>query len=243
MNPPIRPLLSLEILLLLGAILFASALTFTILVRRWTTQRHRVAMSEWGRQRGFKLDVSADVASMGPPLNVLRGYFPKPAVCLDDGRTRMIAVIADPPLPTGRTQGERESTDRPPDAQVVEYQTPRAAVTGQLTWRLLLRRIEPTLRPAGLRPTNAKHSFLDLFSLSSFTGGGTDRFVLFASDTEAAREFPTHAVRSLTPPDVGILVQDGVLVLDFSSRPFDDLEFSRMNALADQLAQKLTKPG
>jgi len=106
-----------------------------------------------------------------------------------------------------------------------------------------LRRIEPTLRPAGLRPTHDRYSFLDLFSLSSFTGGGMDRFVLFASDSEAARDFPTHAVQSLTPADVGVLVQDGTLILDFSSRPFDDLEFNRMNALADQLAQKLTKPG
>ena len=47
----------------------------------------------------------------------------------------------------------------------------------------------------------------------------------------------------MVPPDVGVLVQGDVLVLDFSARPFDDLEFNRMSALADQLAQKLTKPG
>ena len=219
-RPLIAPLLSLEILALLGVILFGSALTFSILVRRWTTQRHRVAMSEWGRQRGFRLEIAADVRTFGAPLNVLGGYNPQPAVCLDDGRTRILAVVADPPARPDGLPG-----------------------TGQVTWRLLLRRIEPTLRPAGLRPTGARHSFLDLFSLSSFAAGGTERFMLFAADSEAAREFPTHAVQSLTPGDVGVLVQDGAMVLDFSSRPFDDLEFNRMNALADQLSQKLTKPG
>jgi len=241
MNPPIRPLLSWEILLLLGAILFASALTFTILVRRWTSQRLRVAMTEWGRQRGFRLDMAADVGTFGPPLNVLERYSPQPAICLDDGRTRILAVLADPPARVERREGDDPSQ---PQAEVLDYQSNRSrAGTGQVTWRLLLRRIEPTLRTAGLRPTHDRHSFLDLFSLSSFTAGGSDRFVLFASDSEAAREFPTHVLASLTPADVGVLVQDGALVLDFSSRPFDDLEFNRMNALADQLAQKLTKPG
>jgi hypothetical protein len=237
----IRPLLSWEILLLLGAILFASALTFTILVRRWTSQRHRVAMTEWGRQRGFQLEMSANVGTFGPPLNVLKQYSPQPAICLDDGRTRIVAVLADPPASVGPRQGEDASQ---PQAEVLEHESDRSRRgTGQVTWRLLLRRIEPTLRTAGLRPTHDRHSFLDLFSLSSFTGGGSDRFVLFASDSEAAREFPTHVLASLTPADVGVLVQDDALVLDFSSRPFDDLEFDRMSALADQLAKKLMKPG
>jgi hypothetical protein len=217
---PIRPLLSLEVLSILGVILFASALTFSILARRWTTQRHRVAMTEWGRQRGFRLDAKADVKSLGPPLDVLAAYSPQPGICLDDGRTRILAVVADPPA--GRD-------GRP--------------TTGEVTWRLLIRRIEPTLRPAGLRPTHDRHSFLDLMSLSSFPAAGTDRFVLYAGDSEGAAEFPAHAVRSLTPQDVGVLVLNDALVLDFSSRPFDDLEFNRMNAIADQLAQKLTKPG
>ena len=239
-QPLIRPLLSAEILILLGVILFASALTFSILVRRWTTQRQRVAMLEWGRERGFGLDMWADVGALGPPLEVLKNYSPQPAVCLDDGRTRIMAVMADRPASVGWGQGESESSS---EAGVSEYARGSRSGTGQVTWRLLLRRIEPALRPAGLRPAHDRHSFLDLFSLSSFSGGGTDRFVLYASDLEAARDFPTQAVGSLTPADVGVLVQDGFLVLDFSSRPFDDLEFGRMNALADQLAAKLTKPG
>jgi hypothetical protein len=221
MKPPIHPLLSLEILVVLGAILCASALTFAILVRRWTTQRHRVAMTEWGKQRGYRLEIAADVSRLGSPLDVLKQYSAQPAICLDDGRTRLVAVVADPPSrPDGR-----------PGA-------------GQVTWRLLVRRIEPPLRPVGLRPAHDRHSFLDLFSLSSFPGaGGTDRFILYADDSEAAAEFPARAIRSMSPQDVGVLVYKDALVIDFSSRPFDDLEFNRMTALADQLAQKIKEPG
>lgn len=239
----VSPLLSLVILLVLGAILVASALTFTVLARRWTTQRRRVAMGEWGRQRGFRLEMAADVRSFGPPLDVLAKYAPQPAVCLDDGRTRLLAVVSDAPARGASQIGAQDPTN----ADVLEYRdrtSPGKPGAAQVTWRLLLRRIEPTLQTAGLRPTHDRHSFLDLISLSSFPGGGgNDRFLLFAADAEGAREFPAHAVASLTPQDVGVLVINDALVLDFSSRPFDDLEFNRMNALADQLARKLTKPG
>ncbi|HEY8750076.1 MAG TPA: hypothetical protein VIM11_18980 [Tepidisphaeraceae bacterium] len=221
MQSPIRPLLTLEILLVLGTVLFASAMTFAILVRRWTTQRHRVAMTDWGRQRGFELQTSADVSRLGPPLDLLKQYAAQPAICLDDGRTRLVEVAADPPA---------RSDGRPG--------------TGQITWRLVIRRIEPSLRTAGLRPVHDRHSFLDLFSLSSFpTIGGTERFILFAGNSEAAREFPAHAFRSMTPQDVGVFIYKDALVLDFSSRPFDDLEFNRMTGLADQLAKIIKEPG
>src|SRR5256885_559546 len=138
-QPLIRPLLSFEILLLLGAILFASWLTFSILVRRWTTQRHRVAMAEWGRRRGFRLDMAADVRGMGPPLDVLGKYSPQSGVCLDDGRTRIIAVVADPPPSVGWAQSEGPPESSAEAGSVLEYQSPRRH-TGQIPWGVLLRR-------------------------------------------------------------------------------------------------------
>ena len=56
-------------------------------------------MTDWGRQapEPSGLDIAADVGSLGPPLDVINGYNPQPAICLDDGRTRIIAVAADPP--------------------------------------------------------------------------------------------------------------------------------------------------
>jgi hypothetical protein len=221
MASPITPILTAEILIVLGVVLAASSITFWVLVRRWTTQRRLVAMTDWGKQRGFKLDVAANVADFGPPLDILRQYGAQAAIALDDGRTRIVELAADPPpLPDGR-----------PSA-------------GQVTWRLLLRRIEPAHRAAGVRPAHDRHSFLDLFSLSSFPNlGGTERFVLFAVDTEAAEEFPAHAIRSMVPRDVGVLVLGESLILDFSSRPFDDLEFNRMTTISDQLARKIAEPG
>jgi len=49
-------------------------------------------------------------------------------------------------------------------------------------------------------------------------------------------------LRSLLPPDVGLLLHGRHLVLDFSDRPFDAIEFGRMLALADQLAARLPVP-
>lgn len=216
----IRPLYTLEILAVLGVVLAASSVTFAVLVRRWTTQRRRVSMTEWGKQRGFELK-TLEVSQLGPPLETLKKFGARPVTCLETAGTQIVQVVSDPPpRPDGR-----------PGA-------------GEVVWNLLVRRIEPPRIPAGLRPAYDRHSFLDLFSLSSFpAAGGTDRFVVYAADSEAAQTFPHESLRAMVPSDVGLLVYGDAVVLDFSVRPFDDLEFNRLTALADQLARKLKEPG
>ena len=96
-----------------------------------------------------------------------------------------------------------------------------------------------------LRPVSAasQQSVLDSFSLSSFPlMGATERFVVFGTDSAAARLISQSMMRSLLPPDIGLLLHRRELVLDFSPRPFDAIEFDRMLALADQLAQRLPAP-
>ena len=177
-------------------------------------------MTEWGRQRGFSLQ-TLPVEGLTAPLHVLKKFNARLAVCLNAAGAQIVQVCTDPP----------PRADGRPGA-------------GEVTWNLLARRITPPRVPAGVRPAHDRHSFLDLFSLSSFpAAGGTERFVLYAADSDAAQTFPDHAVRSMVPGDIGALVYGEALVLDFSSRPFDDLEFDRMIALADQLARKLAEPG
>jgi hypothetical protein len=106
-----------------------------------------------------------------------------------------------------------------------------------VTWNLLVRTIGGEWPPTGLRPANAASSALDLFSLTSFpTLAGTERFIAYGTDSSAARVLSRSMLRSLLPPDVGLLLHGGHLVLDFSGRPFDTIEFGRMLALAEQLA-------
>lgn len=107
-------------------------------------------------------------------------------------------------------------------------------------WHVLLRKMESGRKPAGLRPTHAGRSLLDRFSLSSYPAlGNIDRFVVYGTDTRAARTLSKSPARALLPPDVGLLLDGGWIMLDFSERPFDPIEFDRMTALAEQLAAHL----
>jgi hypothetical protein len=69
--------------------------------------------------------------------------------------------------------------------------------------------------------------------------GDVTRFVVFGSDSHAARILSKSEARALLPPDIGLILHGQHLVLDFSARPFDGIELGRMVALADQLAGHL----
>jgi hypothetical protein len=49
-------------------------------------------------------------------------------------------------------------------------------------------------------------------------------------------------LRALTPPNVGLLLHGQRLILDFSHRPFDEIELTRMTSLAEQLVAHLPAP-
>ena len=69
--------------------------------------------------------------------------------------------------------------------------------------------------------------------------GDVARFIVFGTDSQAARMLSKSETRALLPPDIGLLLHGRHLVLDFSARPFDGIELGRMVALADQLVQHL----
>jgi hypothetical protein len=109
------------------------------------------------------------------------------------------------------------------------------------TWHVLVRRVRSEWKPTGLRPVGAIASVLDLFSLASFPSmGSSERFILFGVDPESANTLSKSSARALLPPDVGLLLHGHWLVLDFSSRPFDVVELSRMRAVAEQVAGHLS---
>ena len=65
--------------------------------------------------------------------------------------------------------------------------------------------------------------------------GATQRFVVFGGDAEAARAL-SETAPACSPPDVGLLLHGEFLILDFTSRHFDQIEFERMIDLAEQLS-------
>ena len=57
------------------------------------------------------------------------------------------------------------------------------------------------------------------------------------TEPTAARDLARSTLMALLPPDLGLLLVGRHLLLDFSARPFDPIEFGRMIALADQLGR------
>jgi hypothetical protein len=198
----------------------ASAATFWALVRRWESHRQWHALSEWASRRKFR---TRSVERHGLPavLVALADHSPSVRLFLADDSTLLMQI---------------QTLAKPSPANpLIQSSSP--------IWNLLIRKLKYTWPPTGLRPTPAANSAVDLFSLSSFPLlGTTERFTVFGTDSAAARTLSESMARSLLPPDIGLLLRENELILDFSDRPFDQIELDRMLALADQLAEKLDCP-
>jgi hypothetical protein len=200
---------TVRVLLTLLCVLFVSALVFTWQVRRWTTNRRWLALWDWSRMTGYKF--SRTEHSPPAPLNVLKDRNLRMTTLLHNNNTWLMQL--------------EDSTESTATAK---------------RFHILMRKIESDWKPTGLRPAHATGSFLDLFSLSSYPAmGEVERFVIYATDTPAARALSKSHARGLLPPDVGMLLTGQRLILDFSARPFDPIEFGRMTALAEQLIAHL----
>lgn len=212
--------IDVEVLITLALMLGASAATFWALVRRWESHRQWHALSEWASERKFR---TRSAERHGPPrvVVVLAEHSPTMRLFLASDSTFLIQfqTLAQPS----------------PANPLIQSSSP--------IWNLLIRKLKSTWPPTGLRPTGATSSAVDLFSLSSFPLlGTTERFTVFGTDSAAARTLSESMARSLLPPDIGLLLRENELILDFSDRPFDQIELDRMLALADQLAEKLDCP-
>jgi hypothetical protein len=196
-------------------VLIASSLIFRGLVRRWTLRRHWLELSRWAADNRMALH-GATKAEVPSPLSTVTS--PPP--------TASLALVT------------------PGDAlALVEMHTLKAqrTDTSQFTrWHVLVRRTESQWPSTGLRPRANASSVLDLFPLTSFPSMiPPDRFVIFGAEAAAARRVAASSLPALLPPDVGLLLHGSSLILDFTVRPFDPMELSRMCALADQLLAHL----
>jgi len=219
------PHFSLVIFISLLTVLGLSAATLYLLVRRATSHRRWVALSDWAREYGYRFTRAA-AGDAPSPFEHLKPPHPVVRLQLSRGPTTLLqfehGTAASSPTPT-------------PAPAVPTIASPEQPVV----WNVLVRQIGSDWRPTGLRPVGAAASVLDLFSLSSFPTMGTERFIAYGTDSAAARAVTKSMLRSLLPPDIGLLLHGRHMVVDFSSRPFDAIELSRIVALADQLATHL----
>ena len=202
------------VFVVLCVVLALSVFMFVALVRRWTSSRVWVSISDWARARGYRATVKDCPAPT--PLDALKNTRLVSQVCVSDGTSSLMRL---------EVVGEPSTAAQPK------------------RWHVLVRQIESAWQPTALRPAAAASSLLDLFSLTSFPlMGETQRFVVFGTDSAPARKLSKSRARALLPPDVGLLLHGAHMILDFSDRPFDEIEFDRMIALAEQLVANLPVP-
>jgi hypothetical protein len=211
-------------LFVLLAVLGLSCLTFWLLVRRATSHRRWVALSDWGRSRGFRYHPIAD-GEPPEPFSLMPGARPMARLWLQGRGAQLINMH----LPGAEPAGNVAIDPAHPDAAA---QPPG--------FHVLIRQVESSWPPTALRPTAKDKALLDLFSLASFPSMiASERFVIFGTDSAAARTLSKSSLPALLPPDVGLLLHGRRMVLDFSDRPFDTIEFDRMLALANHLTSHL----
>ncbi|MGD0462271.1 MAG: hypothetical protein ABSB74_07260 [Tepidisphaeraceae bacterium] len=198
------------ILLTLALILGASLWVFATLVRRETRHRRLVALTRWARSHHMRLQSAG-----GQALPVLKQFNPKIRQVLS-GR--------------GITLAQIETADT----------TATAAATSKRQWNVMVRELSGAWPATALRPTAHNFSLVDLFSLSSYPSlMPSERFMVFGAEARAAKALAESAAPALLPSDVALIVTGNCLLLDFSSRHFDEIEFDRLIDLAEQLAPRL----
>jgi hypothetical protein len=203
----------------LAVMLTASVWVFAQLVRRETSQRRRAILSEWARSRDLRLGDPANTPDASAFMTPLAALNPRIDFVIHGHHIAIVQVRTD------------NSSAASPTAPAM----PR--------WDLLLRRLDQDWPITALRPTAHTSSIIDLFSLSSFPSlGATQRFVVFGANAAAARALSESSAPALLPPDIGLALHGHFLILDFTPRHFDQIEFGRMIDLAEQLAPRLIPP-
>jgi len=206
-------------LVVLAIVFIASVWVYGQLVRRETSHRRMAILGEWARSHDLRLTHPADAQDAGDFLTPLGPFNPRIELLIHDKQLALMQV----------------RTGNSPSASAPAATAPH--------WHLLLRRFDQNWPTTALRPTAHTFSIVDLFGMTSFPSlGATQRFVVFGGDAEAARAL-SESAPALLPPDVGLLLHGEFLILDFTSRHFDQIEFERMIDLAEQLSPRLAAPG
>ena len=208
---PFIPLSPL-VLATLFVILGASVWVFVTLVKRETRHRRVLALAQWARSRNLRpADPDADLPALAP----LKLFKPK-----------IHSIFRGEHLTLVQLETAETALD--------------SAVISARQWNLLFRNLVAPWRTTALRPTAHAVSAADMFSLSSYPSlMPTQRFMIFGAESQAARALAESSAPALLPADIGLILYANQLILDFSGRPFDELEFDRLIDLSDQLAPRL----
>ncbi|QOV88570.1 hypothetical protein [Humisphaera borealis] len=203
------------ILLLLLAI---AGCTYFALVWRETSARRAVALAEWAQATGFYFN---PLAKLRPPRPFERfGTGVRIRNCLVSSKATVVEF----------------SVDSPAKATVAD--DPAAMPSHR--FNVLVWPVESDWPAIALRPAAAATSLSDILSLPSQAARfGSHRFVIHTDHRTTGKHLADSRVRGLLPADIGLLLLGRYMILDFSCRPFDGIEFNRMIAIAQQVLSHL----
>ena len=208
------PPFSIWVLAGVAVVLAAASLMFYLHVRRWTHNRQWIALRDWAAGHGFKLQ-RAGRAAVPAPLDGLTTPPPNALIALVGRHTVLL-----------------------------QFDTPAGVVGGVIgepqRWNVLVRDLGSDWPATALRPAAHERSLVDPFALASFPALlSSDRFTIHGIDSATARAVAKSMLVALLPQDLGLILHGRRLILDFSTRPFDGIELSRVISLAEQLAGHL----
>lgn len=196
--------------LLVSLMLGASAAVYAMLARRWTTWPRREDLRHWSWRNGMRLREGWR-ARRPRALDAFGPY--RTIVSLHDRRTTVLRVECPP-------------AHRPPAPPAV--------------WNIAVHRLRDDWPTACARPATRRACLFDRLLVDGM-------YATWSSDGRPMHGrlcLPTRAMKhsgacELLPGDVAILLHGPWLMLDFSSRPFDELEVGRMRLLVERVAQCL----
>lgn len=202
---------SAVVLVVLLLLLAIAGGTFYALVWRETSARRSVALEEWAQATGFYSN----------PLAKLRAPHPLERF--------------------GKSVHVRRCYVSP-SATVVEFTVdpPPGSVAAATTFHVLIWPVESDWPAVALRPVLATLALSDMLPLPSQAAKfGSHRFVIHTDHRSTGAHLATSRIGGLMPADIGLILIGRHMLVDFSCRPFDGIEFNRMISVAKQVVAHL----
>lgn len=203
---------SMTVVLVMIVMLVASVWVYAQLTHLWTTRRPLAAMQEWARANGMRICQPSQVEL--------------PAVIGQVGDGLRVTRVLKNEVTT-----------------IVQVESAGAR------WHLMVRdlpgakateAVQPAWPATGLRPADREVPWMESMTRRSFpTLLPPERFVVVGTERGAAEALAASSVRALLPADVAVMVVGHSMLLEFSPRPFDGVEFSRLLAVMDQVVEAL----
>jgi len=196
--------------LTIALMLAASAAMYAALVHRWTVWPRREDLRQWAWRNGMHMRLGRR-ARQPRALDVLGEY--RAVVSLHDRHITMVRIECPP-------AGEDGTRPR--------------------MWNLVIRRVGGDWPVTCARPAAGQESVFDrLLGGEMYTTWSLDGRPLYGAQCLPTRALKQSGACEVLPGDVAMLLCGAYLLLDFSSRPFDEVEAARMRLIAAQAAARL----